>query len=168
MFMEETQGSSMVGKKPEVAAPIAIETSKEVYIPSSMEKKRAVMMYILIGIIASSFNENEQKSEYELFHLKQALWWRAVFFLLIVTTSVFMFIPMIRYIPLFAVLIMVIFLAIFIKRAWDGKYSILQENKLSVFVWLGEWISALFEVTKEEAAWTPKEESPEPKVPETK
>jgi len=166
--MEETQESSIAGKKTEVASPIAIEPSKEVYIPSSTERKRAVMMYILIGIIASSFNENEQKSGYELFHLKQALWWWAVFFLLIVTTSVFMFIPMIKYIPLFAVLIMVIFLAIFIKRARDGKYSILQENKLSIFAGLGEWISALFEVTKEESS-KPQEQKPlDQKVPEVK
>jgi hypothetical protein len=45
---------------------------------------------------------------------------------------------------------MVVFLAIFAKRARDGKYSIAQENKLAIFVGLGEWIMTLFEVNKEE------------------
>lgn len=63
--MEETQQSS-------VAIPVASETSQEGYVPSSTEKKRAVMMYLLIGIIAVAFN-NTNKSIFEQFHLKQAL-----------------------------------------------------------------------------------------------
>jgi len=39
--MEETQ-------TPEVATPVISKPSKEVYTPSSTEKKRAVMMYLLI------------------------------------------------------------------------------------------------------------------------
>ena len=61
-----------------------------------------------------------------------------------------MFIPLIRYIPMFVVVIMVAFLAILIKRARDGKYSISQENTQAVFVGLGEWIMTLFEVNKED------------------
>lgn len=45
---------------------------------------------------------------------------------------------------------MVAFLAIFIKRARDGKYGIDQENKLAIFIGLGGWIMDLFEVKKEE------------------
>jgi flagellar basal body-associated protein FliL len=63
-----------------------------------------------------------------------------------------MFIPLIKYIPIFAVVIMVAFLAIFIKHARDGKYSIAQENKLAIFISLGEWIMILFEVNKETVA----------------
>ena len=70
--MEETQESSTAGKTPEVATPMIVEPSNEVYIPSSTEKKRAVMMYLLIGIIASAFN-NQEKSDFEQFHLKQSL-----------------------------------------------------------------------------------------------
>ena len=60
---------------------------------------------------------------------------------------------------------MVAFLAIFIKNARDGKYSISQENKLAIFSGLGEWIMTLFEVNKEEK--TP-EIKPEQPIPETK
>ena len=79
MYMDETvqsnipgQESSIVGKMPEVISPIIAETSKEVYVPSSTEKKRAVMMYLLIGIIVVAFN-NQNKSNFEQFHLKQSL-----------------------------------------------------------------------------------------------
>lgn len=45
----------------------------------------------------------------------------------------------------------------FIKRARDGKYTITQENKLSIFVSLGGWVMDLFEVKQET------KEIPEPK-----
>jgi hypothetical protein len=61
-----------------------------------------------------------------------------------------MFIPYIKYLPILAVVVMVAFLAVFLKRARDGKYSIDQENKLAIFVGLGEWIMTLFEVKTEE------------------
>lgn len=136
-------------KNPEVTTSLITEPSKEVYVPSSTEKKRAVMMYLLIGIIVVAFN-NQKKTDFENFHFKQAIGWRSVFLLLVVVTSIFMFIPMIKYIPIFVVIIMVVFLGIFIKRARDGKYSISQENKLAIFIGLGEWILTLFEVNKEE------------------
>ena len=66
------QQSSIVGEIPEVATPTSVEPSKEVYMPSSTEKKRAVMMYLLMGIIVVAFN-NQKKSDFEQFHLKQAL-----------------------------------------------------------------------------------------------
>ncbi|MCX6824185.1 MAG: hypothetical protein NT085_03585 [candidate division SR1 bacterium] len=157
------QQSNIVGKTPEVVTPMIIESSKEVYIPSSTEKKRAVMMYLLIGIIVVAFN-NQKKSDFEQFHLKQALGWRAVFLLLVVVTSIFMFIPMIKYIPIIIVVVMVTFLAIFIKKARDGKYSISQENKLAIFVGLGEWIMNLFEVNKENNIPEIKTEQPNPEA----
>lgn len=134
--MEET-------KQPE-ASPI-LQASKEVYMPSSTEKKRAVMMYLLIWIIVVAFN-NQKKTDFEQFHLKQSIWRWSVFLLLVVVTSIFMFIPMIKYIPILIVLVMITFLGIFIKKARDGKYIISQQNKLAIFVGLGEWIMNLFEV----------------------
>lgn len=134
---------------PETVAPVAAETSKEVYVPSSTEKKRAVMMYLLIGIIVVALN-NQKKSDFESFHLNQALGRRAVFLLLVVVTSIFMLLPIIKYIPIFVVIVMVVFMGIFIKRARDGKYSIAEENKLSIFHALGGWIMTLFEVKEEE------------------
>ena len=147
--MEETLQFSPTEEIPELNIPMINELPKEVYIPSSSEKKRAVMMYLLIGIIVVSFN-NQKKSDFEQFHLKQSIWWWSVFFLLAVVSSVFMFIPLVKYIPIFLVLIMVAFLVIFVKRARDGIYVIAQEKKLAIFVGLGEWIMALFDANKED------------------
>jgi uncharacterized membrane protein len=135
--------------QPEIVAPAVTQSSKEVYIPSSTEKKRAVMMYLLIGIIVVAFN-NQKKSDFEAFHLKQALGRWAVFLLLIVVTSIFILLPIIKYLPIFAVIVMILFVGIFIKRARDGKYSIAEENKLAIFYALGGWIMTLFEVKEEE------------------
>lgn len=146
--MEEIVQSSTTEEVPEMVVPTSIESSKTLYIPSSTEKKRAVMMYLLIGIIVVGVNK--KTTDFEQFHLKQALGWRAMFLLIVIMTSFFMFIPLIKYIPIFAVVIMVTFLAIFIKKARDGKYSIVQENKLSIFLGLGEWILTLFEVKPSE------------------
>jgi uncharacterized membrane protein len=106
-------------------------------------------MYLLIGIIVVALN-NQKKNAFESFHLKQSLGWRSVFLLLMIASAIFMFLPIIKYLPVFIVLIMVIFLGVFIKRARDGKYTIAQENKLSVFVSLGGWIMDLFEVKQEQ------------------
>ena len=53
---------------------------------------------------------------------------------------------------------MIAFLAIFIKRARDGKYNINENNKLAIFLGLGEWIMTLFEVKQGEK--TPTSEQP--------
>lgn len=107
------------------------------------------MMYLLIGIIVVALN-NQKKNAFESFHLKQSLGWRSVFLLLMIASAIFMFLPIIKYLPVFVVLIMVIFLGVFIKRARDGKYTIAQENKLSIFVSLGGWVMDLFEVKQEQ------------------
>ena len=57
---------------PETTIPVMITPSQEAYIPSSTEKKRAVMMYLLVGIIVGTF-KNQKKTDFELFHLKQSL-----------------------------------------------------------------------------------------------
>ena len=106
------------------------------------------MMYLLIGIIVVALN-NQKKNAFELFHLKQSLGWRSVFLLLMMASAIFMFLPIIKYLPVFIVLVMFIFLGVFIKRARDGKYTIAQEKKLSIFVNLGGWIMDLFEVKQE-------------------
>ncbi len=66
--MEEILQSNADGK----ITPTIAEPSQEVYMPSSTEKKRAVMMYLLMGIIVVAFN-NQKKSDFEQFHLKQSL-----------------------------------------------------------------------------------------------
>ena len=48
------------------------------YIPSSVERKKAVLMYFFVGLVIT-FSQKRIKL-YELFHLKQALGWWMTFF----------------------------------------------------------------------------------------
>ena len=123
--------------------------SLESYTPSSTEKKRAVMMYLLIGVIVTAFT-NQHKTDFEQFHLKQAVGRRSTFLLLIVASAIFVFIPLIKYLPLFMIIVMIAFLAIFIHRARKGKYTIDPKNKLAIFLGLWERILNLFEVKPSE------------------
>lgn len=134
---------------PEATVKVDIPASSEVYVPSSTEKKRAVTMYLLVGVIMVAFN-NQKKSNFESFHLKQALWWWAIFMFLIVLTVVFMLLPIIKYLPAIMVVVMVTIWWICVKGAWDGKYGIQEQNKLALFHALWWWIMMLFEVKEEE------------------
>ena len=48
-----------------------VQPSQEQYIPSSVEKKRALMMYFLFGIMIVI--ANKKVNDFEFFHVKQAM-----------------------------------------------------------------------------------------------
>jgi hypothetical protein len=86
------------------------------------------------------------QSEYESFHLKQAMGRWTVFVLLLMLSLLFLFIPLIKYIPLFVFLGMIIILGLCIKQASDGKFGRKKENSLSIFAGIGKWILGIFEI----------------------
>ena len=51
--------------------PTDVVKDVSTYIPSSIEKKRAVMMYMLFGVIIAI--SNKKVNSFEYFHLKQAI-----------------------------------------------------------------------------------------------
>ncbi|HCY20702.1 TPA: hypothetical protein DIC40_02400 [Patescibacteria group bacterium] len=53
------------------AIPVGIQSSQEQYVPSSVEKKKALMMYFLFGIIIVI--SNKKVNDFEFFHVKQAM-----------------------------------------------------------------------------------------------
>lgn len=69
-----------------------------------------------------------------------------VFLLVLIASVIFLFIPFIKYIPLFVILGMIIILAICIKQANDGKFGREKKNSLSLFAGIGEWMLGLFEI----------------------
>ncbi len=115
-----------------------------VYMPGSVEKKRAVVMYLLIGLLGGI--NKKGLSEYEGFHLKQAMGRRMIFVLFVLLSWIMVFIPLIKYIPLLVFLWMVIILGLCIKQASDGKYWRKKENSLSIFAGIGEWLLWLFDI----------------------
>jgi hypothetical protein len=115
------------------------------YIPTEVERKKAVMMYFLIWILF--WLNSKKKTKYILFHLKQAIGWWFIFFTFLVIFSFFFFIPFIRLIP---ILIFFVLLAIWIRfvyQARNWKYTT-DDGKivLPIFFGLGNWILTVFDI----------------------
>lgn len=116
------------------------------YVPSSLEKKRAILMYLFFGIVV--FVNKKEMSIFEYFHLRQSLWWSVLFALFVVFSIVLMFLPFIKYIWLLFVLFMIWFWIMFVVKSRNGKYDVWwwEKSPLALFKWIGEWIMNLFEI----------------------
>ncbi|HMT00744.1 MAG TPA: hypothetical protein PKD96_04455 [Candidatus Absconditabacterales bacterium] len=115
------------------------------YVPSSMERKRTVLMYVLFGIIMSL--SKKYVSTYEKFHLKQAIGRRVSFMIILTASVVLFFIKYLNLIPIIVLLPLMIVLGIFVKQARNGEYT-LENNKilLPIFGGLGGRVLDIFEV----------------------
>ncbi len=117
----------------------------ENYVPSSVERKKALIMYFFVGIIAAL--SKEEVSVYEMFHLKQALGRRMLFFIFLIGSVIFIFIPWLWIIPVILFIIYLIIRVIFAKQAREGVYVINEDKILMpLFAWLGGWIITVFEL----------------------
>lgn len=114
------------------------------YIPTGVERKKAVLMYFLIGILpALSW---KKLTIYEKYHLKQALWWWMIFFVLLAFSIMFFFLPFVRVLPFFIFMIMFWIWIFFIKQAWEWFYTIDKKKIVfPFFYWLGNWFYEIFE-----------------------
>jgi hypothetical protein len=63
----------------------------EEYIPSSVERKKALLMYFFVGIVAAL--ASEKVSIYEYFHLKQSLGRWMIFFISAIVGIIFLIVP---------------------------------------------------------------------------
>lgn len=135
-----------------VLSSLMVEAAKELdgliddqYVPSSVERKKAVLMYFFVGIVAAL--SKEKVSIYEYFHLKQSLGWWMIFFISAVIGIVLLFIPYVWVIPLFVFLCFLVIRVIFLKQAREGTYTI-QQNKilLPFFAGMGERVLGIFEL----------------------
>ncbi len=129
-----------------------VEAAKELdglindqYVPSGIERKKAVLMYFFVGIVAAL--SKEKVSIYEYFHLKQSLGRRMIFFICIIVGVVLLFIPYVRVLPLFVFLCFLIVWIIFVKQAREGTYTV-DQNKvlLPFFAGMGERVLWIFEL----------------------
>lgn len=121
----------------------SIDSTK--YIPSSSDKKRAIMMYLFFGIMVSISKKNLNKFEY--YHLKQASGRWIIFLLILVFDVVLLFIPVIKYLGLIPLIVLLVALIISAKQARDGKYFVdKKDSPLALFSWVGGWFIDLFEI----------------------
>lgn len=126
------------------------------YMPGSLEKKRAIMMYLFFGIMVSIAKKDI--SAFEYYHLKQASGWRMVFFLVLVFDMVLLFFPIIKYLWIIPLLILLTIRIINVKQAWDWKYfTSTKESFVANFSVLWAWFIELFEIPSPSAqnkAWS--------------
>lgn len=129
-----------------------VETIKEIdgliaedYVPSSVERKKAVLMYFFVGIIAAL--SKEKISIYEFFHLKQSIWWWMIFFMSMIIGIIFIFIPWLWIIPVVLFICFLVVWIIFVKQAREWKYLI-QDDKvfLPFFAGMWWWVVDIFEL----------------------
>ena len=122
----------------------------EPYLPSSSEKKQAVMMYMAVGLVLSMWKW--EVSPYTHHHLKQSLGWLVFLVLTIFADLVLaVFSIILSFFGWLAVLITIPALtigAMWIYQAQQGKYIWESEaiNKFFLFFsWIGNWTLNLFD-----------------------
>lgn len=122
----------------------------EQYVPSSVERKKAVLMYFFVGIIVAL--SQEKVSVYEFFHLKQALGWWMIFFISMIIGIIFIFIPYLWIIPLVFFVLFLVVWVIFTKQAREWKFTIWSDKVLlPVFSGLWERIISIFDIEVEKS-----------------
>ena len=122
----------------------------EPYLPSSSEKKQAVMMYMAVGLVLSMWKW--EVSPYTHHHLKQSLGW-LVFLMLTIFADLALIVlwAILSFFLWLAVLITIPALtigAMWIYQAQQGKYIWENEvvNKFFLFFsWIGNWTLNLFD-----------------------
>lgn len=126
-----------------------LSTGGVLYVPSSIQKKRAIMMYFLLGIVMVI---NEKKTnEFEYFHLKQAIGWRIGFLILLLVSVLLLPIPYIKWLGILLLFFWAISLVFFIKQARDGSYKKdINRYRGAIFPSLGNWVVSLFDLSFEE------------------
>jgi len=124
------------------------EMLQENYVPSESERKKVILYYFLVWLLIALTKWDISK--YELFHLRQAMWWWAVFFLVFIFSIMFFFIPFFGFIPFLAFMFMLIIWVIFVKQVWEWKYvvEINGDEKIlfPFFAGIWSWMLNVFDV----------------------
>lgn len=117
----------------------------EHYVPSELERKKSLMMYVIRWILLSL--SQGKASRYEQFHLKQSLWRWTMAFLLLIPALVLSFVPYIKVLPLLAYIGLLGVRVIFFLQAWNGTYTSFDKERpfLPVFIGFGEWVLSIFD-----------------------
>ena len=115
------------------------------YVPSSSEKKRAIMMYLFFGIMVSI--TKKEMNSFEYYHLKQSSGRWILFLLVLVFDIVLLLLPIFKYFGLIQLIILLWTWIINVKQARGWKYFIdKRESPLALFSWVGTWFIDLFEI----------------------
>lgn len=120
----------------------------ENYIPSSIERKKAISMYFFVWILIWLTTKN--LSIFERFHIKQSIWWWLIFISLFIISAFIYFVPYIWYFPMLIFAILFWIWWYLIHQAWKWEY--IMKNKkifMPVFYWIWGWLIEMFEIEEE-------------------
>lgn len=125
------------------------ELLKDNYIPTAVERKKAVLMYFLVWILLSL--AKKKISTYEMYHLKQSTGWWASFFIMLIVFVFMFFIPYVKFIPVLLFMWMLFVWILFVKQAREWVYVVWEDKiLLPFFSWFGWWIIEIFEIKQED------------------
>ena len=97
----------------------------ENYVPSSSEKKQAVLMYMMVGLLLSM--GKQEVSPYTYHHIKQSMGWVVllvcVIFLDVALVILGMIFGLFSWLALIITLPVLVVGVVCIKQARDGKYT---------------------------------------------
>ncbi len=130
----------------------------DAYIPSQVDRKKAVFMYILLWIfiylsknwkektLNKEWNNELSENVYMSYHVRQSIWIRTVIFVSLPVLLLFSFVPFFRYFVSFLLFLLeIIILVYFIKMAWEWKYQQWKKSGFVFFHKLWDWILELFD-----------------------
>ena len=122
---------------------------ENIYLPSSSERKRAIVAYLLVGLFF--FSGKEELTVFEYYHYKQAIGWYCVLMLSLLMWLIVFWIPVIRWIPFLLVLANLVVAVIFVMKAWKWDYSanVLEKEKWKmIYADIGGRLLGLFDIKK--------------------
>lgn len=117
-------------------------TKSEVYIPSSVERKRALLMYFLIGIIMSIWRTD--MAEFEIYHMKQSIWFWLVAIIIIWCAGIFILIPYMWIVGFIMILFVLGLFVVFVREVMLSNFEKEKASKGKLFYWLGNRAFELF------------------------
>ena len=118
--------------------------SSNIYVSSSIERKRSLMMYYLFGIMMSL--DKKDLSEFESFHIRQSMWWRMLAIIWILLSIIISFISYSWFFVVPVWLVLLVFFGMYNFQAINWQYKKPDQAKWNLFYWLGARLMLIFEM----------------------
>lgn len=115
-----------------------------VYIPSTVEKKKAIACLLFMGMVMELVSTQE-RSSYESYYLALSVGWRSIGFVMVVLVLLSLMIPFFMVVSLPFFIIWLWFGVIAIQQAWNGIYNH-THSFFRITVGVGSWLLSLFEI----------------------
>ena len=114
------------------------------YIPSVLEKKRALSCFFFLWIVISLASQKDF-SFYEYYYLSSSIWWRVSFSVIPFFFLFSFFVPLLSFFSLFLFLLWLLIWGVFVFNARNGVFHN-SFSFFSFFEWIGVWLLCLFDI----------------------